>query len=158
MKLRFELAAPWACETREELVIWRRPDWSGRIEVDPLGELPGDRKDWGVRVLSRGLPPGGDVQQTDLVNSVNHRGWPLTMVTTTVLDAARQPVETRFTMFYEMLYFGTTIAAIVDRSGVERWEAELRAPLIEAMLGVEPSFESAEVASIGELWDMTPRA
>ncbi len=152
------MPAPWRGESAGDRMVWRRPDWSGRIEVDPLADLPGDRKDWGVRVLTRGLPPGGDLEQTDIVNSVNHKGWPLTMVSTTVRDAAHTPVESRITMFYELLYFGTTIAAIIDRDGVATWEATLRAPIIEAMLQLEPAFENGDVPNIAELWDMTPSA
>lgn len=152
MTVRFELPAPWRREIGDHLVVWRRDDWTGRVEVDRLHELPTDRKEWGVRVLMRNLPPGGDVRQIDLVNSVNHVGWPLTMVSTNVLDATRTPVETRITMFYELLYFGTTIAAIVDREGVALWESTLRVPVIEAMLHLEPLFDEGGIANIADLW------
>lgn len=152
MKTLFELPQPWHHALVDGVTIWRRADWSGRIEIDSLHDLPGNREEWGVRVLSRKLPAGGDLKQTDLVNSINHAGWPLTMVSTTVLDATRTPVESRITMFYELLYFGTTVAVIIDRDGVAKWEAELRAPVMEAMLHLEPAFDGGEIANVADLW------
>jgi len=157
VRLLFELPAPWTCDDSGRLRVWTRPDCGIRVEVDGPFELPADRKVWGERVLTRDLPAGGGVRQLELVNSENHHGWPLTMVTTHALDAAGDPVEARVTLFYELLYYGASLAAIVPKADADRWDTELRAPVLDAMLHAEPRFRGEPVANVAELWDMTPR-
>jgi hypothetical protein len=152
--LRFELPAPWTCESVRGLRVWTRPDVSARVEVDPLIELPPDRKLWGERVLGRGVPAGGSLRQTELVNSTSRSGWPITVVTTLALDPDGQPVELRVSTFYELLYYGTSVAAITPQAEVERWEHDLREPVLAAMLEAEPWFRGEAVANVAELWDL----
>jgi hypothetical protein len=150
------LPAPWAVRREGPLSIWTQEGTGVRVEVDPLVPLPDDRKAWGERVLGRDLPPGGAVTQTDLVNTTGSAGWPATVVSSVVRDAAGVAVEARTTFFYEMLLHGVALVCRVPAVDVQRWEQELRPILVEAMLAAEADFRSAEVAHIGELWEMTP--
>lgn len=151
----FDLASPWTSAPVGGVLVWRRPDSRIRVEVDPLGPLPVDRKTWGEQVLFRNLPEGGSVRQTEILNAVNHKGWPATVVSTAALDADENAVESQITVFYEFLYFGTSIAVIIPADEVERWEDELRESVVDQMLSAEPSFETDDVANVAELWDLS---
>ena len=155
-----KLPSPWTFTRADEPDIqpgiWTHPDFSGRIELDPLTALPSDRRLWGQRVLGRNLPEGGNVRQSEIMNSTNHKGWPLTLVSTAALDSSGKAVESRITMFYEFLYYGSSIAVVIPAGEVELWENQLRETVIEAMLSAEPLFRGRQVANIAELWDMTP--
>jgi len=153
LHIAFELPEPWTCEVGDRLRVWTRPDLSIRVEVDELHELPVDRQRWGVQVLNRNLPSGGSIRQNEIMNSTNHKGWPLTLVSTAALDAGGNVVESRITLFYEFLYHGGTLAVRITRDDVERWEAELREPVMDLMMRVEPVFAGDEVAGVAELWD-----
>jgi len=154
VEILFELPTPWSCQRSGDIDTWTRPDSKVRVEVDALRPLPTDRQAWGERVLSRNLPNGGSVRQSEIINSVSNKGWPTTLVSTAALNAKGKAVESRITMFFEVVYFGASIAVTIPANEVARWEEEMRQGVIETILNIEPRFAGAEVANIAELWDV----
>ncbi len=150
----FELPAPWQSAEQGDIAVWTRPDVGIRVEVDALRPLPDDRQAWGQRVLGRHLPEGGTLQQTEIVNSNNQKGWPATVVSTLIRDAGGAVVEVRISVFYEFVYYGAVLVCRIPTADAKRYEDELKPAILEAMLSAEPVFRGPEVAGVGELWDV----
>jgi hypothetical protein len=150
------LPSPWTSHQDGEQTIWTLPGTQLRVEVDALIPTPEDRKTWGERVLLRHLPPGGKLEQLDIVDSIGRTGYFCTIVSTKISSADGDPREFRLSCFYEFLHHGGAIVCRVTKPDVARWESQERAVVIEAIRAARPSIQSGEVGYLGDLYDLTP--
>jgi hypothetical protein len=131
---------------------WQAPGGAAWLEVDPLEPLPDDRKGWGDRVLRRGVPSGGALEQVGLANSATELGWPVTVIATVVRDADGNPIEHRLSGFFEFLLYG---GVVVFHARDAETFAELRAHIMERVIGqASPDLRGRELARIDELYDI----
>ncbi len=154
MKLNLTLGEPWIEKRVGDRYRWERPDTGVVVEVSDLEPLPDDRKAWGEKIVYRSVPPGGFVQQTDILTTEMTRGWLATVVTTIVQDAARQPLFAEMNYVFELVYYGAVITCRIPRGESKRYEEELRPAIAEAIMDVHPDFTGGPVASVRELYTM----
>ncbi|MFN0253813.1 MAG: hypothetical protein ACKV2T_43505 [Kofleriaceae bacterium] len=154
MKLTFVPPDGWLTVVTPELTMHSLAGTSVRIEVLPLIPLPDDRRAWGENILRRHMPANGSVQQVHIADATTELGWPLTLVTTVLRDAAGVPVEGQLAAVFELLYYGGVIVCRTEPADAAKWE-ELRPEIFRRLGEVVPDFTTDEVERIDSLYDMT---